>query len=68
MMKRMQTCGTNFFLLFIDREKKHNHDCISINKLVFISIYGEFCYGYHKVMEVILYQHYFDVKIDLCNS
>ena len=61
----LQKCGVRFFLFFVDREYKHNHDSISINK---ISIHGEFCYGYHKVMEILLYQDHFDMNIELYNS
>ena len=67
-MVSIQKCGARFFLLFADREYRHNHDSISINKLVFIGIYSELCYGNHKVMEILLYQSYFDVNIELCNS
>ena len=63
-----QQCGAKFFLLFVNREHEHNHHSISINKLVFISIHSEFCFGYHKVMEILLYQYHFDVSIELCNS
>ena len=64
----MQMCGTKFFLLFMDREYEYHHDSISINKLIFISIYREFCFGYNNVMEILLYQSHFDVNIELCNS
>ena len=47
---------------------EHNQHSISINKLVFISTDNELCFGYHKVMEILLYQDHFDVSIELCNS
>ena len=68
MKPSVQMCGTRFFLLFVGREYEHNHDSISINKLVFISMYNEFCNGYHQVMEILLYQGRSDVNIELCNS
>ena len=68
MRPSMQMCGTRFFLFFADKEYEHNHHSISINKLVFISIHREVCYGYHKVMEILLHQGHFDVNIKLCNS
>ena len=64
----MKKCGIRFFLLFLDREYEYNHDFISINKLVFISIYSQFCYGHHQEMAIHLYQNQFDVNIELCNS
>ena len=64
----LQKCGSRFFLLFVDREYEHNHDSISINKLKFINMYSEFCFGYHKLMDILLYQGGFDMNIELYNS
>ena len=64
----IQKCGPRFFLLFVNTEYGHNHHSISMNKLMFISRYSEICHGYHKVMEIRLYQYHFAVNIKLCNS
>ena len=44
-----QQCGTRFLLLIVDKGYEHNHDSISINKLVFASIYSIICFGYTSV-------------------
>ena len=64
----MRKCGARFFLHFVDIEYEHSQDSMSINKLVFISMYRQSCYGYHQVMEILLYQYHYDMSIELCNS
>ena len=64
----MQKCGTRFFLIFKNRKYEHSQDSMSINKLVFIGMYSQFCHGYHQVMEILLYQYHYDMNIELCNS
>ena len=60
-------CGPKFSLTYIDAEHDCDHDYVLIN-VVFISGYTEICYGYHKAMEIDLYQSQYSVNVELSNS
>ena len=60
-------CSPKFSLIYTDTEHDCDHDYVLINE-VFISGYTEICYGYHKAMEINLYQNQYDMNVELSNS
>ena len=60
-------CTSKFLLVFKDTEHDQNHDSVSIHNILVIG-YSEICHENYNAMTILLYQHHYDMKIELYNS